>query len=109
MAVTTADGYHSHVHTEYAVMGSSRNSKPSDGGNAPPSKPSDLHTDLYEVPDHFSEALAIVETVSYALEAAVNVRGCPHVGAEVTTLQQAVRALTLVHEELDLTIPGGES
>jgi hypothetical protein len=59
--------------------------------------------------DRYREALAIVETVSNALQAAEDVRRCPHVGAEVATLRQAVRALILVHEEFDLAIPGGES
>jgi hypothetical protein len=90
-------------------MGSFRRLKSSGGGNAPPPKPSTRRAVLYEALDRFSEALAIVETVSNALQAAENVQRCPHVGAEVATLQQAVRALILVHEEFDLSIPGVES
>jgi hypothetical protein len=90
-------------------MGSFRKLKSSGRGDVPPPKPSTRRDVLYGVLDRYSEALAIVETVSNALQAAEDVRRCPHVGAEVATLRQAVRALTLVHEELDLAIPGSGS
>ncbi len=79
-------------------MGSFRRLKSSGGGNVPPPKPSTRRDALYGVLDRFSEALAIVEIVANSLQAAEDVRRCPHVGAGVATLQQAVRALTLVHE-----------
>lgn len=47
---------------------------------------------LYEVLDHFGNALAIVETVARALEAAENDQKCSAVGAEIATLRQAVMA-----------------
>jgi hypothetical protein len=90
-------------------MGSFRNSESSGGGRAPPPKPSERRTVLYGVLDRFSEALAVVETVSNALQAAESNQGCRAVGAEIATLRQAVRALILVHEEFDLSIREGES
>jgi hypothetical protein len=91
-------------------MGSSPHDPKSSGaGEAPPVEPSKDQTDLYEVLDHFSEALAIVQTVSNALQAAENNLECPIIGAEIATLRQAVDALIAVHEEFDLAIPEAAS
>jgi hypothetical protein len=86
-------------------MGSSRKSKSSGTREAPSSEPSNRKTDLYEVLHHFSEALAIVQTVARALHAAENDLECPTIGAEIATLRQGVNALRAVHEEFDLAIP----
>jgi hypothetical protein len=59
---------------------------------------------LYEVLDHFGKALAIIETVARALEAAENEQECSAIGAEIATLRQAVMAFRAVHQELDLSI-----
>jgi hypothetical protein len=107
MAVTTADGYHSDVRMRYAVMGSSPDNPDSTGADeALPVELPEVETDLWEVLHHFSEALAIVETVSHALQAAENSEECQSIGAEVATLRQGVDALITVHEELDLAITG---
>ena len=70
---------------------------------------SEVETDLWEVLHHFSEALAIVETVSHALQATESNVGCQAIGAEIATLRQAVDALVTVHKEFDLAIPEVES
>jgi len=73
--------------------------------HAPVREPAVTKPDLYEVLDHLSKALAIVETVARALEAAENDSARPKVGAEVATLRHGVNALRAVHQELDLAIP----
>ena len=90
-------------------MGSSRPRNSTRADQAPPPEPPDLHAVLYDVLDHFSEALAIVQTVSNALQAAQNNLKCSGVGAEIATLRLGVAALIAVHEQLDLSIPGVES
>lgn len=91
-------------------MGSLPNDPESTGADeAPPAEPANDQTDLYEVLDHFSEALAIVQTVSNALQAAENNLECPTIGAEIAALRQGVAALRAVHEEFDLAIPEVES
>jgi hypothetical protein len=90
-------------------MGSDHDPKSSGSDEAPPVEPSKGQTDLYEVLDHFSEALAIVQTVSNALQAAENNLECPTIGAEIAALRQGVTALIAVHEEFDLAIPEVES
>ncbi len=59
---------------------------------------------LYDVLHHFSEALAIVETVARALHAAQNDLQAGSTGAQIATLRQAVVALRAVYEEFDLAI-----
>jgi hypothetical protein len=91
-------------------MGSSPDNPEFTGADeAPLAEQSKVQTDLWEVLDHFSEALAIVQTVSNALQAAENNLECPTIGAEIATLRQAVDALIAVHEEFDLAIPEVES
>jgi len=90
-------------------MGSDHDPKSSGGGEVPPVEPSKAQTDLYEVLDHFSEALAIVQTVSNALQAAENNLECPTIGAEIAALRQGLAALRAVHEEFNLAIPEVES
>ena len=91
-------------------MGSSPDNPESTGADeALPAELSEVETDLWEVLHHFSEALAIVETVSHALQAAENNVECQTIGAEIATLRQAVDALVAVHEEFDLAIPEVES
>ncbi len=89
-------------------MGSSRRLKSSRAGRASPAKPKPTNhkADLYEALHQFSEALAIVETVFKALDAARNNPECSTIGAEIVTLRQGVRALVLAHEEIDRAIPG---
>jgi len=91
MVGATADGYHSHVRMR------------------PHAERSKVQTDLWEVLDHFSEARAIDQTVSNALQVAENNLECPTIGAEIATLRQAVDALVAVHEEFDLAITEVES
>jgi hypothetical protein len=86
-------------------MGSSHRPKSSRAGKASPAKPSQQKVDLYEALHHFSEALAVVETVSRALQAAESALECPTIGAEIATLRQGVHALVSVHEEIDRAIP----
>jgi len=87
-------------------MGSSPDNPEFTGADeAPSAELSQVETDLLEVLHHFSEALAIVETVSHALQAAESSVGCQAIGAEIATLRQGVDALIAVHEELDLAIP----
>ena len=90
-------------------MGSSRPRNSTRAGEAPLPAPRDLHADLYDVLDHFSEALAIIQTVSNALEAAQNNSRCAGVGAEIATLRIGVAALIAVHEQFDLAIPEVDS
>jgi hypothetical protein len=90
-------------------MGSSRPRNSTRAGQAPPPEPRDLHVELYDVLDHFSEALAIVQTVSNALEAAQNNSRCTGAGAEIATLRIGVAALIAVHEQFDLAIPEVDS
>lgn len=88
-------------------MGSSPNDPKSTGATEPPPVHSSRSAiDFYEILHHFSEALAIVQTVSNALQASENDQGCPALGAEISTLRQGVTALRAVHEEFDLAIPG---
>jgi hypothetical protein len=87
-------------------MGSFRKAKSSGTAKGPSSEHSRHETDLYEVLHHFSEALAIVQTVARALHAAENDLQCPTIGAEIATLRQGVTALQAVHEGFDLAIPG---
>jgi len=88
-------------------MGSSSDSESTgvDGAPSASNTPND-RIDLHEILDRFGLALAIIETVCNALQAAESNSECPTVGAEITTLQQGVAALRAVHEELDLAIPG---
>jgi hypothetical protein len=67
---------------------------------------SEVENKLYEVLDHFGKAVAIVETVARALEAAEGDLECAAVGSEITTIRQAVIALRAVRAEFDLAIPG---
>jgi hypothetical protein len=83
----------------------SRQSRVTDTDDAPSAEPSEVETDLWEVLGHFSEALAIVQTVSHALQAAENNGQCPTIGAEIATLRQGIDELIAVHEEFDLAIP----
>jgi hypothetical protein len=90
-------------------MGSSRRSKSSRAGKASPAKPTNREiakNDIYEALHQFSEALAIVETVSRALHAAESDLECRTIGAEIATLRQGVRALVSAHQEIDKAIPG---
>ena len=77
----------------------------SGAGDALPPEQSKVQTQLYEVLDRFSEALAIVETVSNALQAAESNSECRTTGAEIASLRQGIAALRAVHEEFDLAIP----
>jgi len=87
-------------------MGSSPYDPESTGAaGAPPVEPHKVQAELYEALHRFSEALAIVETVSNALQAAESNLECPTVGAEIASLRQGVAALRAVHEEFDLAIP----
>jgi hypothetical protein len=85
-------------------MGSTRRSKFSRARRARPSDSSETKTILYEVLDHFSKVLSIVETTARAFEAAENDGQCSGAGAEVATLRQSAIALRAVHEEFDLAI-----
>jgi hypothetical protein len=85
-------------------MGATRRSKSTRAARGPSAKSSEAKTKLYEVLDDFGTALAMVETVSRALEAAENDQRCSAVGSEIVTLRQAVAAFRAVHEELDLSI-----
>jgi hypothetical protein len=70
--------------------------------------PPDGGSKFEDVLAHLEVAMALVATATHALEAAQNDGECSTVGAEITTLQEAVEALTAVHEELDLAILGVE-
>ena len=72
------------------------------------SDPQDGGSKFEDVLAHLEVAMALVATATHALAAAQNDGECSTVGAEITTLQEAVSALTAVHEELDLAILGGE-
>jgi hypothetical protein len=85
-----------------AANGSSHDTKSADADHAPPADPPDSQTSLYDVLHHFSEALAIIETVSSALQAVQNNSKCTAVGSEIATLRQGVAALVAVHQEFDL-------
>lgn len=85
-------------------MGSSSRPKSSRACSLPPAKPSRVKDDLCDALHLFSEALAIVETVSRALLVAQNDPVSETIGAEVTTLQQGVRALVFAYEEIDRAI-----
>ncbi len=85
-------------------MDPTSDSKSNPANDAGSEKPADAETTLYDVLDHFSEALAIIETVARALHAAENDLDCGNVGAEIATLRQGVAALRAVHEEFDLAI-----
>jgi hypothetical protein len=86
-------------------MGATHRSKSTRASRGLSVKTSGDKDKLYEVLDHFGKALAMVETVARALEAAENDEDCSAVGAEIATLRQAVIAFRAVHEELDLSIP----
>jgi len=64
----------------------------------------DTEDTLYDVLHHFSEALAIVETVAKAFYAAENSGECASTGYEIATLRQGLVALQAVYEEFDLAI-----
>jgi len=85
-------------------MGATHRSKSTRAVRGPSVGTSEDENKLYEVLDHFGKALAIVETVARALEAAENEQECSAVGAEIATLRQAVTAFRVVHQELDLSI-----
>ncbi len=87
-------------------MGSTKRSKFTRARRAESSQPhlSNRRTTLDDALDRFSKALAIIETVAGALEAAQNDPGCRGVGAEVATLRQGVVALRAIHEEFDRAI-----
>jgi hypothetical protein len=91
-------------------MGSFPNDPKSTGADeAPPAELSKTQSDLYEVLHHFSDALAIVETVANPLESAQRNLKCSTIGAEIATLRQAVDVLAGIHEEFDLAILEVES
>jgi hypothetical protein len=85
-------------------MGFTRRSKFTRARRARPSKSSETKSVLYDVLDHFSKALSIVETTARAFEAAENDGQCSGAGAEVATLRQGVLALRAIHEEFDRAI-----
>ena len=64
----------------------------------------DTEATLCDVLHHFSEAMAIVETVARALHAAENDLQAGSTGPQIATLRQGIVALRAVHEELDLAI-----
>jgi hypothetical protein len=88
-------------------MGSSRRSKFTRAPTARSVESSEVELDskLYEVLDHLGKAIAVVETVARALEAAEQDLECAAVGAEICTIRQAAIWLRAVHEELDRAIP----
>jgi hypothetical protein len=87
-------------------MGSSRRSKSTRARALRPGnvRSPDRRNLLYDVLDRFSQALAIMETVTRALEAAENDHDCSGVGSEIATLRQGIGALRAVHAEFDLAI-----
>jgi hypothetical protein len=64
----------------------------------------DTEETLCDVLHHFSEALAIVETVARAFDAAENSGECASAGSEIATLRQGLVALQAVYNEFDLAI-----
>ncbi len=85
-------------------MGSTRRSKFTRARRSRRARASEIKTVLYEVLDHFSKALSIVETTARAFEAAENDGQCSGAGAEVATLRQGVIALRSIHEKFDVAI-----
>lgn len=97
-------------------MGSTKRSKSTSRDNDPRStepistrrgrrsKSSEIKSALYEVLEHFSKVLSIVETVARAFEAAENDGHCSGTGAQVVTLRLTVTLLRGIHEQFDLAI-----
>jgi len=81
-----------------------RRSKFTRARRARPDQLSEIETVLREVLDHFGTALAMIETIARAFDAAEGDGQCSGAGAQIATLRQGVVALRAVHEELDLTI-----
>jgi hypothetical protein len=63
---------------------------------------------LYDVLDHFSESLAIVQTVSSALQRLRTIRSAPPSVGRSRAFVTVWPRLVAVHEEFDLAFPGVE-
>lgn len=68
-------------------------------------KPQDrARSGLREVLGHFADALAVLETVARALDAAEEDMEAAAIGAGTSALRQTVRTLGTVYDELDMLI-----
>jgi hypothetical protein len=85
-------------------MGSTRRSRFTRARRARPDQLSEIERVLREVLDHLGTALAMIETIERAFDAAKNDGQCSGAGAQIATLRHAAVALLAVHEEFDLAI-----